>query len=407
MTIIECFENAAFENTISALTANPDKIIYVGADPQMENRVNKHVQFLRSKNISPTVEICVINPNNLQEIVITLSDIILRENNCIVDVSGGEDLVLMAVGMVYQQYRNTHPFQIQRVDVASGQIIDCDGDDATTFSGRIQMTVDELIALHGGIIVPENPQPSPSSDSADIDSLWDISKENSGKWNKFIGYLNEFRGKADGGSTGLTVQININQLSKSVHDFVDKFETVQNYLLRLERQGLILDCHLSYNRLHFTFKNELISRAMSRSGNVLEMKVFFEARDLTVNGSPYFNSCYLGVNIDWDGVIHDTFQQEKDTRNEIDVVLMRGLTPIFISCKNGTIHEGEPYKLCAVAHRFGGKHAKKALIATDFPESKKAELSLLQRASDMDFTFVPEAAQLSKTDWKNLLIQLT
>ena len=189
-------------------------------------------------------------------------------------------------------------------------------------------------------------------------------------------------------------------------DFQNKSDTVDAYLKRLNADGLIIDYNASDNRLKFTYKNPLVSRAMSRAGNILEMKVYFEARDLMVDGKPYFNSCYLGVNIDWDGVLHASWQREKDTRNEIDVVLMRGLTPVFISCKNGNVQEGEPYKLCAVAHRFGGKHAKKALIATDFTESKKSELALLQRAEDMNFVFVPEAAQLSDTDWKNLLIQL-
>jgi len=406
MTIIECFENAPFENTISALTANPQKIIYIGDDPHMEERANKHKEFLNSKHIFPTLEFCYVDKNDLQQIVRELSAIILKEDDCIVDISGGEDLVLMAVGMVYQQYHQTHPFQLQRVDVASGRIIDCDGDHFTPFTGKVKLTVEELIALHGGVVVPENPQPSPQTDAADINLLWGVSKQDSGKWNKFIGYLNEFCDKKNTANAELTVRLNIPHLRSSVKDFNLKYETVQTYLRQLENAGLIYNYQASDRQLNFTYKNAVVSRAMNRAGNVLEMKVYFEARDLIVDGIPYYDSCYLGVNIDWDGVIHSTWQQEKDTRNEIDVVLMRGLTPVFISCKNGTIHEGEPYKLCAVAHRFGGKHAKKALIATDFAESRKAELSLLQRASDMDFTFVPEAAQLSETDWKNLLIQL-
>lgn len=406
MTIVECFENAPFENTISALTAKPDKIIYIGADPSMEERVSKHTEFLSHKGVTPLVDIRRIDKNDLQNIVNELTDIITHESDCVVDISGGEDLVLMGVGMVYQQYRDSHPFKLQRVDVVSGRIIDCDGDNLTTFSGNISLSVDELIALHGGVIVPESPQPDDDADAADVKRLWNISKQDSGKWNKFIGYLNEFRGKGDIGSTELSLQVDTARLKNAVPEFERKYETVKPFLELLAEAGLIYNYSTTGNRLKFNYKNSLVSRAMSRSGNILEMKVYFEARDLKINGVPYYNSCYLGVNIDWDGIVHGAWQREKDTRNEIDVVLMRGLTPVFISCKNGTIQEGEPYKLCAVAHRFGGKHAKKALIATDFSESKKSELALLQRASDMDFTFVSEAAQLTDTDWKNLLIQL-
>ena len=277
MTIIECFENAPFENTISALTANPKKIIYVGADPKMEEKVAKHKAFLYSKHISPIIEIRRIDKNNLQNIVDELSAIIQQENGCVIDVSGGEDLVLMAVGMVYQQHRHTYPIQIQRVDVASGRIIDCDGDNITTFSDKITLTVDELIALHGGVVVPENPQPGPTTDANDIDLLWDICRIDSGKWNKFISYLNEFRSRGDNGSTELTVQMNVTDLSGSLKDFDHKYTVVQNYLIQLENDGLIYDFHTSYNRLNFTYKNDMVSRAMSRSGNVFEMKVYYEA----------------------------------------------------------------------------------------------------------------------------------
>ena len=129
----------------------------------------------------------------------------------------------------------------------------------------------------------------------------------------------------------------------------------------------------------------------------------FEARNLQKDGKPFFDCCYIGVNIDWDGVD----RHSNDTKNEIDVILMRGLTPVFISCKIGEIKEIEPYKLWTVAERFGGKHVKKVLIASAFNrDNEKSELSFLNRTKDMNITFISNATDMTDGDWKNMLKNL-
>ena len=67
-----------------------------------------------------------------------------------------------------------------------------------------------------------------------------------------------------------------------------------------------------------------------------------------------------GVFLDWDTVADEKIE----TYNEIDVIVMDGVEPAFVSCKNGAIPVDELYKLNAVAERFGGKYAKKVLVAS-------------------------------------------
>ena len=145
---------------------------------------------------------------------------------------------------------------------------------------------------------------------------------------------------------------------------------------------------------------------MQKAGNALEVKVLLEARALLKNGKPFFSDCQTGVNIDWDGIVYDPMDRMPETRNEIDVVLMSGLTPLFISCKNGNIGDEELYKLHTVAQRFGGPHARKMLIATDLDrKSHAANRSFSQRAWDMDIFLVTDAAELSKEEWRQVFLQ--
>jgi hypothetical protein len=82
---------------------------------------------------------------------------------------------------------------------------------------------------------------------------------------------------------------------------------------------------------------------------------------------------------------------------------MRGMTPLFISCKNGNVSEEELYKLNTVAERFGGPYAKKMLIATDLDrKGSSANRAFIQRAWDMDIFLVTDAAELTREEWRQV-----
>ncbi|MBQ3004644.1 MAG: hypothetical protein IJD88_01815 [Clostridia bacterium] len=67
-----------------------------------------------------------------------------------------------------------------------------------------------------------------------------------------------------------------------------------------------------------------------------------------------------GVVIDWDGKLHDeNTEKVLDTENEIDVLMMHGVIPVFVSCKSSSVDSNELYKLNTIAEKFGGPYAKK------------------------------------------------
>jgi hypothetical protein len=172
-----------------------------------------------------------------------------------------------------------------------------------------------------------------------------------------------------------------------------------DFVQKMVEKGFVTDFWLGQNHISYCYKNAVARRCLKSPGDILEVKVLAKAMSLQENGKPYFDSCHIGVNIDWDGVD----RHADDTRNEIDVILMRSLTPIFISCKIGEIKEIEPYKLWTVAERFGGKNVKKVLIASDFKrDNEKSENSFLNRAKEMGITFIANATEMTPTQWKNV-----
>ncbi|MBQ8768893.1 MAG: DUF1887 family protein [Oscillospiraceae bacterium] len=403
MTIVEFFEKTPFENMISCLTAKPDKVIFLGDTAQMKKTIPVYERFLKNKGYKTKIELRSIDRFDLKAIVQTLTDIVKTEKDCIFDITGGEDLLILGCGIVFATCREEYPFKLQRFDLKNGKIIDCDCHNAVSFRDTVKVSVEELISLYGGVVVPENPQPDTNTDKRDVDLLWNMACADLNAWNDAVKFLKEFEKRTEPDYDKMHINIDLPALGGEILNYRQKLEACTEFLRALAEKGVVTGLWITANRMSYAYKNAVVRRCLKSPGDVLEMKVLFEARNLQENGKPYFNSCYIGVNIDWDGVD----RHYNDTKNEIDVILMRGLTPIFISCKIGEIKEIEPYKLWTVAERFGGKHVKKVLIASAFNrENEKSELSFLNRTRDMGITFITNATDMTAEDWKNMLKNL-
>ena len=403
MTIIESFEKAPIENLISVLTSKPKKVIYLGEVSQMKASMIVYEKILKEKGIETEIILKEIQKNNLQNILQVLTEIVETEEECLFDITGGEDLVLLAFGMIYERYKSIKAVKMQRFNINTGRIIDCDCDDEVTFEGTFTMDVKELISVYGGIVMPEDPQPMVENAMEVVDKVWELAKTDSTSWNKSISNLKEFERKGKTNEDDLRMELDLKEAKEVIGEYSLKRQAVEKLLKEFYREGLVQNLNIDRDRISYKYKNLFVKRCLNKAGDALEMKCYFEAMNLENKGKPYFNDCYVGVMIDWDGIIHPLEENWKDTTNEIDVMLMRGLIPTFISCKHGKIGEEELYKLNSVATRFGGKYAKKMLIATHLEkESATSMKSYLQRAKDMDIQLIPNARDMSKKDWQKV-----
>lgn len=404
MIIVESFEKAPIENMVSVLAAKPEKVIFLGDGAQMTDAVQKYREILKSKGIHTEIVLKGIQKNNLRNILTVLENLI-EEEEIILDVTGGEDLVLLAFGMIYERYREKKQIKMQRFNIHTGKVIDCDYDNEVSFEDTFCMDIHELITLYGGVVVPEEEQPMIENPLDIVDKVWNLARRNGTKWNKVHSYLKELERKADVSEEMLEVRMEFADVKAEIGEFGKKYRDVTTFLNELENADLICELMIDGDSVHYKYKNVFVKRCLVNSGDALEMKCFCEALSLKEKGKPYFNDCLVGVVIDWDGVIHSKDENWKDTTNEIDLILMRGLTPVFVSCKNGKIGEEELYKLNTVAEKFGGKYAKKMLIATKLErDTPVAKMAYMRRAEDMGIVIVPNAGELTKEEWKKVFI---
>lgn len=408
MTVIEFFDHKPIDNILSTLTVDFSKIIFIGENKRLEKFGPIYQKFIENRGIKAEVCYRTINRNNMQDVVAVLSEIVESEDECFFDLTGGDDLALVAMGIVFERYPNKK-IQMERINTNTLKVTDCDNDNRIISVKPIDITIEEYIALHGGKVTYTDEGNNGFIGTykwnftddfiKDIDFMWELCKEDPKKWNQSVGVIIKMT-ELSSSSNGLLISAELFELKECIVKQNAKYFSIEELLQKLFKKGIILDLEINNNFLQFSFKNHQVKKCLTKAGTVLELKVTTTAMRATANnGSKVYSNVMNGVCIDWDGYEQDG----EDTFNEIDVIMLSGLTPVFVSCKNGHIEDDELYKLESVATRFGGEKVKKVLIATYFGRQGESKKHFIKRAEDMKIKFIEQVHTLKNTDFEKLI----
>ena len=170
---------------------------------------------------------------------------------------------------------------------------------------------------------------------------------------------------------------------------------------------VIIDEKLSRDDLIvFRYKNKIVDECLNKSGSTLEYYTYLCGLESEEDGKTLCDDAQLSVVIDWD-------TEDGGTTNEIDCIFMRGLVPVFVSCKNGDVKSDELYKLDAVSDKFGAGYARSALVSTVYfdPEARsydgdRAVKTLSERADDMHIRLLSKMHTVSENEFKKYISKL-
>ena len=411
MTIIEFYDKASIENVLGALMCRPERMILVGDRPkQMERSCERYGRVLSQRGITTEIACrAVATRNSLQAITDVLSQIAQEYDDCVFDLTGGEDLYLVAVGIVMERYAGR--VQCQRFNIRNDTVTDCDADGIVCRVDSFDISVEENINIYGGEVVTEAeravhtcPWTLDGDPANDVYKMWDICRKNSRLWNAHISTLGTVcRIFGFEGDDALDISYDRRTAENEIKRLGHKYVCVAWIMRELEQHGLIHGLRLD-DTVSFRFDNAQIKRCLTVAGQVLELAVACRMLALKdKDGSPLYHDVRVGVVIDWDGE-DDT--DEYRTVNEIDVMAMKGSVPIFISCKNGDLDANELYKLNTVAERFGNKYAKRVLVCTELEKlGSKAEY-LRARMDDMGIRKVENIDDMGDVEFDRVLRSL-
>lgn len=386
-TLIEIFDICQVENAVSGLKFNPERIVYVGFKNVMSNKkTNTLKKFLENKGVTSEIIFEKIEKYEYNLVLEKLNYIVDTYPDCFIDLTGGKEIVLTAAGAV-SSLKNIPMFQF---NVRNGKFINVYGCEDVLNTQTAFMSISEAVELNGCSVL-YNEKEDVNWDFSeefkkDIDKMWKILKVHCGSWNKQVNAFELLlkKGKVENGII-LDEEIYINE--RIVND--------------LKLKGLIYDYEKRKDYITFKYKNPQIKKCLTKAGNVFELYCYLILKEITEENNGYYDDVDQSIYIDWDGIVHsEKDPHNKDTKNEVDIMVMRDLIPIFISCKNGEVHKEALYELDTVARKFGGKYGKKYLLTTYLSSDKESVKYLKQRAKDMNITLISNINTKTKKEIK-------
>ena len=153
--------------------------------------------------------------------------------------------------------------------------------------------------------------------------------------------------------------------------------TLEGDMLRmLAERGLIHDLALDNENVSFRFADEMVRFWLRDMGSALELHVY---RACLL--SERFDDCILSAVVNW----RNADPAGQAVTNEIDVMCVRGVTPLFISCKTCDVRTEALNELAVLRDRFGNKGSRAAIVTA--ADAKQSRL-MLKRAAALNIDVI-------------------
>ncbi|MBQ9031380.1 MAG: DUF1887 family protein [Parasporobacterium sp.] len=366
-TLIELFDDRPIENILATEVFRPEEMILL-CPPELVSgqKIKESLEtYLAYRNVSVRITIVSVSLLDAAKVEKQIRKILENRKDCAINISGGTETALFAAGkacgdtpvFTFSRKRNTF-YEISNAPFARN--LPCE----------LQLNAQACFMLAGGKLLPGR------EDNTDlrnrlpqIDRLFRIFQKYRRIWRRQITWFQRVS-SSDPGRLNTEGPFTVRADRSLV--------TVDQKLLSdLSHAGLISQLHISEDSVRFRFPDEMVRFWLRDIGSVLELQVFRACL-----AADYFNDVVLSAIVNWEGAA----SQRDTVTNEIDVVAVRGLWPVFISCKTSEIRTEALNEIAILRDRFGG-HGSRAIIATSAPATKSRAL-MRRRAAEMNIEVI-------------------
>ena len=383
MTVIEFYDSTAIHNVLSALLLSPHRLVLVGAkEAELLNMAKRIRSLFKGKQIHAVVETLCPEENTYHAVFQGVESLVLKYPDAVIDLVGGDATLLAVAGAISEKYGTP----LHRAEPGTASVLPFSKKEAYPAPQAVSLSIREIISLYGGII-RESVAPQIKNEPfwKDVLSVWAVCRQDPGDFNTAVSSLHSLTSPEN-----ISPSVSMQKINQSLSP--QKAEKVFTVLRSLSKSGALVDYNETDAVISFRYKSRSVQAAMHKEGSVLEFYTYYASLSDFGQGVP-FSDGKIGVVMEWDHTDAD------DLQNEMDVMLMDGITPIFISCKNGYVGTEELYKLSVVAARFGGPYAKKAIVMT----RQKADISFLARARELGITVISDVQEMTLAGFSKYL----
>lgn len=373
-TLIELYDEAPINNVLSTLMFQPRETVYICPPEIMQYQEIKRSlrDFFAYHKIPVKLTFLPVNLLDAEKTGRVLQEVLDSHPDCAIDISGGTDASLFATGMVsgdtpvftYSIRKNTF-FEIK--NAAFAKSLPC----------QVHLDVASCLMMAGGTLLPGRGDNAVLVNMFDqIDRLFGIYSKFRRIWNRQISYIQGIS-SAEPGVLEAEGPLKGSAGNRKVEAAPELFEA-------LAEAGLIQELQYDSESIRFRFPNETIRFWLRDIGAVLELQVF-----RACHAAGYFDDVVLSAVVNWqEGRI-----RSDSVTNEIDIMAVQGIRPVFISCKTCEVHTEALNELAILRARFGGRNAVAILVTSGI--SAKNRASVRMRASKLGIELI---------EWENVAL---
>ena len=153
MTYIEFFDKIASENISACLTYAPDRVIYIGDNAKMMKRhIENYKSVFAARGHSIEFLYRTFSKTSLENAVALLSELVETYDDCVFDITGGEEILTLALGVVYARHPDKN-IQIHKFNLKNNALYDFDKDGTTIYRDTPTLTIEENVRIYGGDVL--------------------------------------------------------------------------------------------------------------------------------------------------------------------------------------------------------------------------------------------------------------
>ena len=373
-TLIELYDEKPIENVLGTEMFRPEEMIILCppeavSEKTLRESLSRYFEYRGCPVKLTVVPVSLLDAAKVEK---QLQKILETHEDCAIEISGGTDAALFAAGVVcgdtpvftYSRKKNCF-YEIQNAPFARS--LPCD----------VNLDTRSCFLMAGGTLLPgREDNEELRKRLPQIDDLFAIFRKYRRGWRRQIGYIQAVSSSEPG-----VLDAEGPKMVRLDHGQATADEAM---LRELDAAGLIRQLQITQDRVSFRFPDETVRFWLRDIGSVLELQVFSACLE-----AGCFDDVVLSAVVNWEG----GQTQRNAVTNEIDVVAVQGIRPLFISCKTSEIKTEALNELAVLRDRFGGRNSR-AVIVTSAPASRNRAL-MRMRAAELNIEVI-ELGDLAK-----------
>lgn len=338
--LVELYDRYVLEkNVYQAFVSDCDEILFLSLTKISNNDRLSLRHFITDE--VPHIQRVTFRHLSLEQLANQLDYCLVGYDQVLLDVFGGDSLLALSL---YQYGLDRH-LPIVAMDVergkqykwVAGQLEKEDLDIPT-------LSIQQLIALRGGKMLKSKRPIHSVEQIAAIKKLASSAIANPAQWYQVTQFFS------------LAKTNDLRAETKKILENNGRYYHYPDSLIPLlVEAGMLCIENEDKKRVAYRFPNQEAQVFCRNKGHILEVYLYLLALE-----SQLFDECMIGGEIDWNGI----FPEADNVQNEIDVILRKGRSITFISCKMTDLSVEAINELEVYANHFAGESCLKLIVCT-------------------------------------------